>query len=58
MDRTFEAWLAELNQIAGDAYGVPPMTAHTGEDCWHDMFEDGMTPHEAWDEEVACWEDA
>jgi hypothetical protein len=51
----FEVWLKELDIIAtmngvlGASY-----TQATGKECWVDMYEDGLTAYEAWQEELSA----
>lgn len=50
----FADWIAELNRLAVErrlATTARPLTADTGTDCWRLLWEDGLTPDEALEEE-------
>ena len=57
---TFEEWkvqvAAELSRmtftIEGERIDGEKYIAETGDDCWLDMFEDGLSPTEAANEEM------
>lgn len=51
-DLSFEDWCAELDRIA-KADGVEnSYTESCGPESFRDVFDDGMSPQDAWDEEV------
>lgn len=48
---TFKQWMEELNIVA-DKDGFVPDTGFAGRiaQCyWEDLYEEGLTPQEAWD---------
>jgi hypothetical protein len=49
----FDLWIDKLDQLAL-ADGAGYVTFMTGEECWLDAYNDGMTPEEAWQEELSC----
>ena len=63
----WESWLSELERIMrawDDKHGnLPyslPLTSgeHEGNRlCWMDSYDDGMTPQEAFDEDLTYWAD-
>lgn len=62
-DRVFsDEWLPELESIMQDwdrswsnlPYSLP-LKDSTGLDCWRDMFDDGLTPEQAFAEDQLCW---
>ena len=50
MQGTFTDWLAQLDELARDTLGreIVPITGH---DCWRELYEDGLTPAEALEED-------
>lgn len=61
-DAEFAEWLAALERIMGEwdrKYGnLPyalPLKSSTGLDCWREMFDEQMTPQEAFDEDQSSW---
>lgn len=60
---TFDQWITELEHVAGEwdaKHGNLPYTLplrdSTGVGCWHDFFEDGLTPQEAFDSDQSHWD--
>lgn len=51
----FKEWLAEIDKLASKAGAFDDPTksyvGQTGDECWRTMWEDGMSPSEAWAEE-------
>ena len=57
----FEAWKAQLASELGRTFDMDgaDYIKETGEECWREMFEDGMSPADAASEEAWSWsEDA
>lgn len=52
----WERWAAELDRLAGDAYGEGSAIKNTGPDAWRSMFDDGLSPAEALIEDMDCWD--
>ncbi len=60
MSDTFsEEWMPQLERIAwewsvkaGVKFYPFPLSKSTGVECWREMFEDGLTPQEAMDEDL------
>ena len=49
----FETWIAKIDELAAKDNAHPgSYVAQTGTECWRAMYDDGMTPEEAWSEEV------
>ncbi len=63
-DAQFMEWIAALEKIMDEwaysggegrtPYGLP-LHETTGLECWHDMYRDGFTPQEAFDEDRDNW---
>ena len=55
-DEAFAKWLGEVDKLAAaQAVWVDATKSYvsmTGEDCWREMYDDGLTPDEAWGEEM------
>jgi predicted secreted protein len=52
----FDLYLAEIDRLAQAAGAVDPGRSYceqTGTACWREMFDDGLTADDAWQEE--CW---
>ena len=54
---TFDQWKSELAKELGKVFGFSldegeRYIAATGEDCWRESFDDGLSPKEAAGEEV------
>jgi hypothetical protein len=50
----FDDWLAEIDKLAikaGAAEAGQSYVGWTGKDGWSDMYDNDMTPEEAWGEE-------
>jgi hypothetical protein len=49
----FEDWLAAVDALADENGGsFPSYTQMTGVECWREAYDDGLTPDEAWSEEM------
>lgn len=53
---TFEEWKVELAAKLGVAFSMDgtEYIRQTGEACWREMFDDGLSPDEAVSEEYAA----
>ena len=54
---TFEQWKQELANALEKALGMDAgegadYIENTGDDCWREMFDDGLSPTDAADEEA------
>lgn len=49
---SFEAFVAAINLLAVKAEACQPGEDYGEAEIWRDAYADGMTPEEAWDEEV------
>ncbi len=54
-DMKWEDWIQEL-EVLFSSVGAIGYTKACGEECWIDMYEDNMTPKEAFNEETSYWE--
>jgi hypothetical protein len=63
-DAAFMKWIGRLEKVLkewGDKYGDGsppyslPLADGTGLECWHQMYEEGFTPQEAFDEDRSNW---
>lgn len=50
----WEQWLEQLKRDLGRAFNMDGAVyvRQTGEECWREMFNDGLSPSEAVSEEV------
>ena len=51
---TFELYVAAINQLAEQSGATDPGEPYCDGEAWRDAFNDGLTPAEAWGEEVAA----
>lgn len=54
MEMTFEEWLKQIDALAlkrGAVDEGKSYTDMTGHECWREMYDDEMTPEDAWGEE-------
>lgn len=51
-DPVFRNWLKQLDSIAKERGHEGSMVEQTGEDCWVDFYLDGMTPKQAYNEDM------
>lgn len=52
----WDDWKAQLASELGKRFATDGNNyiGQTGEECWRDMFDDGLTPAEAADEEASA----
>ncbi len=50
---SFEQWAKELERIADGAYGKG---YDFTQECWREVFDEGKTPQEAFEEDRDCWD--
>lgn len=53
----WDEWAAELDRLAGDAYGPRGAIAECGESGWREMFDHGYSPSDAFEEDRSYWEE-
>ncbi len=46
----FESWIQELENIYKE-HGINNILDQTGEECWEEVYNEGYTPEEAFDED-------
>lgn len=50
----FHDWLGELDKYVAGMNGYPEsIVAQTGRECWLDYYNDGLSPAEAWAEDMS-----
>jgi hypothetical protein len=54
----FDRYVAEISALAAAACHTDPGKPYCDADSWRDAYHDGLTPAEAWAEEVSNWETA
>jgi len=63
-DAAFMTWIADLEKVMeqwGTTHGdgsspyTLPLHEGTGLECWHDMYSEGFTPKEAFEEDRSNW---
>ena len=54
LESVLKAWGAKHND--GDPPYTLPLADGTGLECWHQMYEDGMTPEDAFAEDRSNWQ--
>ncbi len=53
-DQDFDDWCDQIDAL-GRVRGCDfDYTRRTDRECWREMFEDGLTPSDALDEEFSC----
>ncbi|WP_057462412.1 hypothetical protein [Pseudovibrio sp. POLY-S9] len=40
-----------------NGYGLRPVMEHTGEECWKESFDEGLSPEDALAEDMQYWEE-
>jgi hypothetical protein len=52
----FDRWMVELAAKLGEAFDMDgaEYIRQTGEECWREMFDDGLSPADAVSEEVSA----
>lgn len=52
---TFEAWCQAFDSWFKKTFnaGVESFTATTGAECWQEMYDEGMTPKQAYEEDIS-----
>lgn len=53
MSSNFEKWLSDLSAVFAEKWGAPDYIETTGREAWVCYWEDGYTPHEAFNEEAS-----
>lgn len=58
---TFDEWLKQIDALAAKFFGgkswPQSYTESTGFDCWRNMYNDGLSPNDAWSEEEDAMDD-
>jgi hypothetical protein len=50
--KSFNQWLKQLDRVAKEYGYEESMIKQTGTECWRDYFNDGLTPIEAFIEDL------
>ena len=57
----WDVWKAELEAVtlarAPGAYGPEGVIAATGPECWREMYDNGFTAEDAFEEDRFYWDD-
>lgn len=56
-ERLFEAYVEHIQKLAEACGATDPGKPYCESEAWLDAFNDGLTPAEAWSEEVAAASD-
>jgi hypothetical protein len=54
---TWEEWKAELDRLGGDDYGPEGAVKGWGEEWCRELYDDGVTPEDAIEDDKSYWED-
>lgn len=52
-DMDFAEWCDELNRLSKEVGWMGDLIEQTGEDCWREYYEDGVSPKDALNEEIS-----